>query len=314
MLYIQVLLLNNYYYTNATTTTTTATATAKSLTETWRRNINDLTNINKAKGKTNLISKVNDTNNKKYGMDSCGKTNKDLIRNNSKKTERLDQTVLNHKITIYNNNNNKDDEQLELPLIENINLKDLELDDDNYFSIDNKDIKFNKSYTPIYTRMENRQCKDNFTIDKDTENTKDDIKLRDTIINSNFLKLYAIENNSIKKQILPEIIIEDDMLQNINSSKIKQLNFDSDIKLAILTKKKIWVDMFSSSSSCNTNRSGNYPWNLEFVRNNDCKTLLQQQQQSTSTLHLKPCGKISKGQNHPDIQYVIKGWCDKKFQ
>ncbi len=141
----------------------------------------------------------------------------------------------------------------------------------------------------------------------------------------------------------------------INTNNLSQLNFDPKIKLAIMTKKKIWIDLFGGIER-NDLYGDNCPWNLKFVpdesthpfinstlnekvdnnNNNNNVTMSQENISSLVRLNsnlrpwkfnsntdtqanldqslLTPCGKLSRGQNYSDLQYVIKGWCDKRFQ
>lgn len=309
----EFLLLNSYYYTNTATTT-------NSLTLTWKRNINDLARYNDTKTRNKRDFSIND-NRYIYDNERCEYTVEGSTCDKKiKRTQKLEREMLDQEAAIYNDKYR----DLNLPLLENINLNDLNIDDDNYFTINNRDIEFNKEYQPIYTRRNKKQAMDDY----DNNNTSDNedsndsrIVIKNQIMNSNFLKLYAIENNSIKNQILPEIIIDDKLLQHLNSIRINQLDFDSDIKLAILTKKKLWIDMLNNYNGNKRSdiRGKYFPWNLEFVpikqgtsdKNKDYTAL---KQQHPSTMNLKPCGKISKGPHHPDIQYVVKGWCDGRFQ
>lgn len=164
-------------------------------------------------------------------------------------------SLLSQESVIYNGKCR----ELILPVIEDINLDDLNIDDNEYYTINNENIKSNKDYQPLFTRRNKKETIDNYDDDnnnkKKKKNTgKNDINndqtgIRNQLVNPNFLKLYAIENSAIKKQILPEIIVDVELLQLLDSARINQLDFDSNIRLAILTKKKIWIDMLNNYNS-----------------------------------------------------------------
>ncbi|KAG0666992.1 hypothetical protein C6P44_001792 [Monosporozyma unispora] len=279
-----------------------------------------------------------------------------------------------------------DEDDKTLPQVDLLNLDDLDLKED-YFSMDSE-VKLKDSYKPLFSRINVNYTKQKDIIRKkqiskqlndqeyeleswpneektginDNGNTNNDNltlipnkRTRQRISNPNFLKLYAIENNSIQRNHLPQISIDDQSLQNVNTNNLSQLNFDPKIKLAIMTKKKIWIDLFGGIER-NDLYGDNCPWNLKFVpdesthpfinstlnekvdnnNNNNNVTMSQENISSLVRLNsnlrpwkfnsntdtqanldqslLTPCGKLSRGQNYSDLQYVIKGWCDKRFQ
>ncbi|CCD23240.1 Gis3p NDAI_0B02050 [Naumovozyma dairenensis CBS 421] len=170
-------------------------------------------------------------------------------------------------------------------------------------------------------------------------------------MNPNFLKLYSIETSCRLKNILPEINIDDQVLKQLSYHDIKTLPIKNqpkktvnnhkemgneskyedvschDIKMAIITKKKLWADMLHETREDLFGVSS--PWNLKFVaacnEQEDTKntsTLVRVHSElkpwvngnTTSTL-LKPCGKLKIDRRFPsrEIQYVVKGWCDSRF-
>lgn len=298
------------------------------------------------------------------------------------------KNVSTHPLSHENNGISYSEDKLandpSLPRVDLLNLEDLDLKDD-YFSMAS-DIKLKNSYKPLYSRIDVNYTKDDSirkeqlskqldgkeyeldswpnektTTENDGSNINDNLTLfpnkrsRQKISSPNFLKLYAIENNSIKKNHLPQIAIDDQSLQNVNSHNLSQFNFDPKIKLAIMTKKKIWIDLCNGIER-NDLYGDNCPWNLKFVpHENNSKlscndtsrkrsdTISTQEQNKSSLLRLNsnlrpwkfnsssaapvnetqlnldqslltPCGKLSRGQDCADLQYVIKGWCDERFQ
>lgn len=267
-----------------------------------------------------------------------------------------------------------------LPQMEIFNLDDLNVEE-NFFSLDCEELRLNDSYEPIYSRISDYHHIDSqksstqllnqlndLNIDYELESwpadNNDSIKEpltmelptggnRSRISNPNFLKLFAIENNSIQNKNLPQISIDDQSLQNVTNIKsLNHLNFDPTIKLAIYTKKKIWIDLCNGIGR-NDSYGDNCPWNLKFIpmdlNNIDydnvdsnmegaclkkqksslpstgnnltpwtiTPSLMTEANEQSSTKYpslLKPCGKLSRGQKHSDLQYVIKGWCDERFQ
>lgn len=379
---------------------------------TWKRNLNDLTNYNKATTTTGKEEDIDveltikpplDKIKRKRGLsvnmmgpsgvDSCGSDNSTLCVGSrfnelSKKRSLRDlKNVTTHPLSHENNeiNSSENDQTnaLTLPRVDLLNLDDLDLKD-NYFSIAS-DIKLKYSYKPLYSRIDVNYASENSnrkeqiskqlngkeyeldswpkekkTKESDDSNVNENLTLfpnkrtRQKISSPNFLKLYAIENNSIRKNYLPQIAIDDQSLQNVNSHNLSQFNYDPKIKLAIITKKKIWIDLCNGIKR-NDLYGDNCPWNLKFVPHEthsrlSCDTLHNRtdststQQQSKSSLLrlnsnlrpwkfnsssinqvnetqssleqslLTPCGKLSRGQDCSDLQYVIKGWCDRRFQ
>lgn len=160
---------------------------------------------------------------------------------------------------------------------------------------------------------------------------------RQQTLNPNFLKLYSIEMSSKYKKLLPDINVDDSILSQLTIDEIKNLDINSndepvssnDIKLALITRKKLWSnmthlqrqDLFGVSS----------PWNLKFVIRgdqhtdgkesslvrvkSDVKPWLGDDSIVKNKTMLKPCGKLKLGSNptSSEVQYVVKGWCDSRF-
>lgn len=155
-------------------------------------------------------------------------------------------------------------------------------------------------------------------------------RTRQKTTNPNFLKLYAMETQSRKNNLLPEIYIDDQTLQSLTYPTLQRLNFANDIKLAIMTRKKLWVDM--SLGSTRQDLFGDVtPWNLKFTPTKatlDVPSESASQHESLVRVHsdvkpwigvkdssetmLNPCGKLKLGHNR-ELQYVVKGWCDTRF-
>ncbi|CAI4601225.1 BAL_1a_G0035330.mRNA.1.CDS.1 [Saccharomyces cerevisiae] len=174
-------------------------------------------------------------------------------------------------------------------------------------------------------------------------------RIRQKSLNTNFLKLYSIETSCKRKSILPEVEVDDHLLKQLTYSEIRSLEIKkepnvstNDIKLALITRKKLWSDMVHETR--NDLFGDSTPWNLHFVATTS-NTEPSQGRESASEhttadlksslvrVHsdvkpwfnnggtmLKPCGKLNLGKvtnktSAPtrEIQYVVKGWCDSRF-
>ncbi|CCF56575.1 hypothetical protein KAFR_0B02780 [Kazachstania africana CBS 2517] len=147
-------------------------------------------------------------------------------------------------------------------------------------------------------------------------------RMRQKTENSNFWKLLAVETSCIQNQRLPEVYINNRTMAQLNVSNYKELNYSDDIKLAILTKLKLWTE-----NNCRSDLFGEVtPWNLEFklVCNQDSvvtdSSIVRAHSNVVPWLRdndkkmMKPCGKLKLGRSHKnEIQYVVKGWCDSRF-
>ena len=174
-------------------------------------------------------------------------------------------------------------------------------------------------------------------------------RIRQKSLNTNFLKLYSIETSCKRKNILPEVEVDDHLLKQLSYSEIwaleikKEPNVSTrDIKLALITRKKLWSDMVHETR--NDLFGDSTPWNLHFVATTSKVQPLQggesakehataDSKSSLVRVHsevkpwfnnggtmLKPCGKLNLGKatnknTTPtrEIQYVVKGWCDSRF-
>ncbi|KOG97806.1 Gis3p [Saccharomyces eubayanus] len=174
-------------------------------------------------------------------------------------------------------------------------------------------------------------------------------RIRQKSLNTNFLKLYSIETSCKRKNILPEVEVDDHLLKQLTYSDIWSLEIKKepkvstrDIKIALITRKKLWSDMVHETR--NDLFGDSTPWNLPFIATastvppapdhepaNEPGTM--DPKSSLVRVHsdvkpwfnnrgtmLKPCGKLSLGKvsnktTAPtrDIQYVVKGWCDARF-
>ncbi|CAI4046044.1 hypothetical protein SKDZ_12G1440 [Saccharomyces kudriavzevii ZP591] len=174
-------------------------------------------------------------------------------------------------------------------------------------------------------------------------------RIRQKSLNTNFLKLYSIESSCKRKNILPEVEVDDHLLKQLTYSEIWSLEIKKEpkvstrnIKLALITRKKLWSDMVHETR--NDLFGDSTPWNLHFVATTS-KTPPAQSGESANEhgtpdpksslvrvysdvkpwfnnggTMLKPCGKLSLGKvtnkiTAPtrEIQYVVKGWCDSRF-
>ncbi|QHS74836.1 Gis3p [Saccharomyces paradoxus] len=174
-------------------------------------------------------------------------------------------------------------------------------------------------------------------------------RIRQKSLNTNFLKLYSIETSCKRKSILPEVEVDDHLLKQLTYSEIWSLEIKkepdvptNDIKLALITRKKLWSDMVHETR--NDLFGDSTPWNLHFVATTsntqpsqgreptnehttaDSKSSLVRVHSDVKPWFnnggtmLKPCGKLNLGKltnktTAPtrEIQYVVKGWCDSRF-
>lgn len=165
-------------------------------------------------------------------------------------------------------------------------------------------------------------------------------RTRQQSLNPSFLRLYALETSMKQKNLLPDLNLDESILQKLSIQDIAHLNVPSDpsnkitpqqIKLALITRKKLWTDMCRITR---TDLHGEYtPSNLRFVRDTRAPETNDQPAEATSLVRMnsevkpwsqpemskptmfKPCGRIPLGRNvnSKDIQYVVKGWCDYRF-
>lgn len=164
-----------------------------------------------------------------------------------------------------------------------------------------------------------------------------DKRSRQQTLNPNFLKLYSIEMSSKAKKLLPDINVDDSILNHLTIEEIKGLDIHSndeplspsDIKLALITRKKLWSNMTHLQRQDLYGEAS--PWNLRFVIKehqhtdgkesslvrvkSDVKPWVGDSSLLKNNTMLKPCGKIKLGSNPSaaEIQYVVKGWCDSRF-
>lgn len=172
-------------------------------------------------------------------------------------------------------------------------------------------------------------------------------RTRQQTLNPSFLRLYALETSMKQKNLLPDLNLDESILQRLSIQEISQLNIPADpsnrisphqIKLALITRKKLWSDMCQVTR---TDLHGEHaPANLKFVkattvRDSSSSDIEEDEntKETTSLVRLnsevkpwsqpemsqptmfKPCGRISLGKNanSKEIQYVVKGWCDCRF-
>lgn len=162
-------------------------------------------------------------------------------------------------------------------------------------------------------------------------------RTRQQSLNTNFLRLYSIETSSKLKNLIPDLNVDENVLSRLSYQDIWDLNIPNnkisshEIKLALITKKKVWSNM------CHLTRKDLHgissPWNLKFILQNEVnndnqdgdfaqktnslvrlKSDLKPWLTNNNRLMLKPCGKLKMGENFGrEIQYVVKGWCDSRF-
>lgn len=165
-------------------------------------------------------------------------------------------------------------------------------------------------------------------------------RTRQRSLNPNFFKLYAIEMSCKNSRILPDINVDEQILVRLTYPEIHALDIQDTltdqqhvtaegIRLALVTRKKLWSDMMPEQRQ--DLFGDNLPWNLKFVAHGDQpsgeakeSSLVRVQSDLKPWMFddklehnkmLKPCGKLRLGAspNAKEIQYVVKGWCDKRF-
>lgn len=164
-------------------------------------------------------------------------------------------------------------------------------------------------------------------------------RTRQKSLNPNFFKLYSMEISGKAKKLLPDISVDEQILVQLSYQEIRALDIQpsvteqenvsaEDIKLALITRKKLWSDMIHDQRQDLFGES--VPWNLKFVSDGDQTTgskessLVRVESElkpwlvDNNKIHhtmLKPCGKLKLGASSTakEIQYVVKGWCDKRF-
>ncbi|AAS54545.2 AGR056Cp [Eremothecium gossypii ATCC 10895] len=162
-------------------------------------------------------------------------------------------------------------------------------------------------------------------------------RTRQSSLNPNFLRLYALELSCKLKSLLPDLNVDEHVLTKLSYEEIWNLNIPHkhenvspyQIKLALITRRKLWTDM------CNILRQDlhgvNAPWNLKFVSGHASEddsgpgctpsTSLVRVESDVKPWYkggkdfmLRPCGKLAVGKHcKREIQYVVKGWCDSRF-
>lgn len=147
-------------------------------------------------------------------------------------------------------------------------------------------------------------------------------------LNPHFLRLYATETACKMQQILPCVNIDESLLRQLSYQDLRQINVSTPhasgqaIRLALATRKKLWTEMIRPQRHDMYGES--IPQNRKFVLTHD-----PQQGQQGSLLRLdsdvkpwsshenstmlRPCGTLKIGRSKPDVQYVVKGWCDSRF-
>lgn len=171
-------------------------------------------------------------------------------------------------------------------------------------------------------------------------------RTRTTCLNSNFLKLYSIKTSATYKNYIPEVNVDETVLQQLSYKDIWNLDIhESDvtpdeIKVALITKKKLWSDLLHETRQDLFGESS--PWNMKFVVQDTDEDKKEEEEpvsgkrrislvrmhsevkpwateddfntEKSSIRMLKPCGKLKLGPRQKEIQYVVKGWCDSRFQ
>ncbi|CAR27796.1 hypothetical protein ZYGR_0N02820 [Zygosaccharomyces rouxii] len=147
-------------------------------------------------------------------------------------------------------------------------------------------------------------------------------------LNPHFLKLYAAETTCKIQQTLPCVNIDESLLKQLSYHDLRQINVSTPhasgeaIRLALATRKKLWTEMIKPQRQDLYGES--IPQNQRFVLTHSP----QQGRQGSLlridsdvkpwTFHenstmLRPCGTLKMGRGKPDVQYVVKGWCDSRF-
>ncbi|KAL3232071.1 hypothetical protein RNJ44_03987 [Nakaseomyces bracarensis] len=172
-------------------------------------------------------------------------------------------------------------------------------------------------------------------------------RTRTTCLNSNFLRLYSIKTSATYKNLIPEVNVDETVLQQLSYKDIWNLDIHesdvtpNEIKIALITKKKLWSDLLHETRQDLFGESS--PWNMKFVvqesasneavtdasaNNNKRRISLVRMHsevkpwateddfnsEKSGIRMLKPCGKLKLGPRQKEIQYVVKGWCDSRFQ
>lgn len=147
-------------------------------------------------------------------------------------------------------------------------------------------------------------------------------------LNPHFLKLYAAETACKVQQILPCVNIDESLLRQLSYHDLRQINVSTPhasgqaIRLALATRKKLWTEMIKPQRQDLYGES--IPQNQRFI----LAHRPQQGQQGSllridsdvkpwtsheNSTMLRPCGTMKIGRDKPDVQYVVKGWCDSRF-
>ncbi|SCU90287.1 LADA_0F03026g1_1 [Lachancea dasiensis] len=167
-------------------------------------------------------------------------------------------------------------------------------------------------------------------------------RLRQQTFNPNFLKLYAMETSSKASDLIPDLNVDEQVLRRLTFQDIWNLDIPfspqtanvsvRDIKIALITRKKLWSEMMCEPRlDLHGDRA---PWNLKFeVEQSTSKgqsaasttrslvrvnSELKPWMSVTSERMLRPVGKLQLTRARPgketrEIQYVVKGWCDSRF-
>ncbi|KAM3160992.1 GIS3-like protein [Lachancea thermotolerans] len=165
-------------------------------------------------------------------------------------------------------------------------------------------------------------------------------RTRQQTLNPNFLKLYALETNSKVRNLIPDLNVDEQVLRKLSFSDIWDLQIPPtsetrgvsahDIKLALITRKKLWSEMMCEPRS---DLHGDHaPWNLQFVASTASSPGPDQRAPSlvrvnsdikpwtshSSNYMLRPSGKLQLTRTaagvHPrELHYVVKGWYDARF-
>lgn len=182
-------------------------------------------------------------------------------------------------------------------------------------------------------------------------------RTRQQTLNPNFLKLYALEMSCKLRNIIPDLNVDEQVLRRLTYDDIWALDIPSatksqdghsnvpadispyQIKLALITRKKLWSDMITTTRDDMLGDSA--PWKMKFVPTvpevgdkatcqDDTSSLVRMHSDlkpwsaSLSSTMLRPCGKIVLGKgwsnsnikgawDKREVQYVVKGWCDSRF-
>lgn len=156
----------------------------------------------------------------------------------------------------------------------------------------------------------------------------DNKRVRQRSMNPNFLKLLALERQSIDKSLLPEVYIDPQTFESLSlhpdTQVVDSLDFNDDVRLAIKTKLKLRNEL-GRGDLRNDTYGDAAPWNQQFIPHHNRETEFVDSSlvRMNSTVKpwcndktemnyrqkmMKPCGKLADGS-----QYVVKGWCDSRF-